>query len=78
MFRIIVSPLRNLHIEGDHSSSGYTDLHNAFTRGSGYGLLFLDIATETIIEEESISYWRDLLAYIYHFLQPSRNLINAI
>ena len=59
MFRIIVSPLRNLHIEGDHSSSDCTDLYNAFTRGSGHGLLFLDIATETIIEEESISYWRD-------------------
>jgi len=59
MFRIIVSPLRNLHIEGGHSSSDYTDLYNAFARGSGHGLLFLDIATEIIAEEESFSYWRD-------------------
>ena len=43
MLCIFVSPHRKLHLEGE-TQEDYTEIQNAFVRGSGHGLLFLDVA----------------------------------
>ncbi len=61
MPQIIVSPHGKLYLEVDRNLSEYADLCDAFARGNGHGLLFLDIADAHITEEESFAYWKDFM-----------------
>jgi SNF2 family DNA or RNA helicase len=61
MLKIIVSPNKTLHLEGEQSNDNI-NLFNAFAKGFGHGLLFLNTdnyLNEHLAEEESLVYWRE-------------------
>ncbi len=69
MPQIIVSPYKKLYIDEDVSvilenqkpETGNSDLlklNEAFGRGSGHGLLFLDVAPASLFEDSAFAYWR--------------------
>lgn len=58
MSTLALSPHKRLYVEGDDLEQS-SNLVAAFQRGSGYGLLFLDTASESFTEQESFVYWKD-------------------
>ncbi len=55
---IVLSPSRRLHIEGEEIEQAVA-LAEAFQRGSGHGLLYLDVAADAFTEQASFAYWKD-------------------
>ena len=76
MFKIIVSPNKTLHLEGEQSDDNI-NLFNVFSKGSGHGLLFLNTANylnEHLSEEESLVYWREFSKFYLSFFVTIQNL----
>ena len=58
MPEIYCSPHKRLYIEGSDLEK-HPDLSKAFSKGSGHGLLFLDIANNLFTEEPAFAFWKD-------------------
>ncbi len=67
MLNITVTPYKRLHLEGD-ALEGFPELIKEFSKGSGYGLLYLDVADGSFSELDGFSYWKDFCrAYLSLF-----------
>ena len=76
MYKIIVSPNKTLHLEGE-SSDDSIGLFNAFSLGVGHGLLFLntdDYLSKYLSEEESLLYWRGFSKFYLSLFVTIQNL----
>ena len=76
MFKIIVSPNKTLHLEGEQSDDNI-NLFNMFSKGTGHGLLFLNTAhylNKHLSEEESFVYWREFSKFYLSFFVTMQNL----
>ena len=71
--QIVVSPHQRLHLEGDDFEK-YSDLKNAFSEGSGCGLLFLDFAQTNLFEDETFVYWKDFARLYLSLFAATPNL----
>jgi len=80
MFKIIVSPNKTLHLEGEQSDDNI-NLFNMFSKGIGHGLLFLNTAhylNKHLSEEERYASSKagiDFSNYTSVRLQGSRSAI---
>ena len=76
MSKIIVSPNKILHLEGEQSDNNI-NLFNVFAKGIGHGLLFLNTANylnEHLSEEESFVYWREFSRFYLSLFVTIQNL----
>lgn len=62
MPEIYCSPHKRLYIEGSDLEK-YQDLSNAFSKSSGHGLLFLDIAQYAFTEDPVFVFWKDFARF---------------
>ena len=60
MPEIYCSPHQRLYVEGIDLEK-YQGLSQAFSKSSGYGLLFLDIANGIFTEEAAFAFWKDFV-----------------
>lgn len=70
---ILVSPHHGLYLEGEDLEQ-FKELESAFKRGSGHGLLYLDIAIGEFSEEYSFSYWKDFSRLYLSLFSATPNL----
>lgn len=72
MSQIFVSPHRRLHL--GNGLDQYHDLKDAFDKGSGHGLLFLDTANGAYSESETFAYWKDFARLYLSLFSATPNL----
>jgi non-specific serine/threonine protein kinase len=70
---ILVSPHQRLYLEGEDLDQ-FKELESAFRRGSGRGLLYLDIAAGEFSEEYSFAYWKDFSRLYLSLFSATPNL----
>lgn len=70
---ILVSPKQRLYLEGEDLDQ-FKELESAFKRGSGHGLLYLDIAAGAFSEEYSFAYWKDFSRLYLSLFSATPNL----
>ncbi len=73
MLQLLVSPHRRLHLDSNDLDQ-YHDLKNAFDKGSGHGLLFLDTASGAYSENETFAYWKDFVRLYLSLFSATPNL----
>lgn len=73
MPEISLSPGKRLFIDGDNLDQ-YPTQTEAFQRGSGHGLLYLDIAAGLFAEQESFVYWKDFARRYLSLFAAAPNL----
>lgn len=70
-----LSPSKRLYLDGDGDNVGqHPTLTEAFQRGSGHGLLYLDIAAGLFTEQESFVYWKDFARRYLSLFAATPNL----
>jgi non-specific serine/threonine protein kinase len=70
---IVVSPHQRLYLEGEDLDQ-FKELESSFKRGSGHGLLYLDIAAGEFSEEASFAYWKDFSRLYLSLFSATPNL----
>jgi len=70
---IALSPSGRLYVEVEDLGK-YRELVEAFTKGSGTGLLYLDVATEAITEDPAFAYWKDFARHYLSSFAATANL----
>lgn len=73
MPEIYLSPSKRLYVEGDDLEK-YHDLSVAFSKGSGHGLLFLDIVNDAFTEESAFAFWKDFSRLYLSLFAATPNL----
>lgn len=68
-----LSPHHKLYLEGDDLETR-PDLTRAFNRGSGHGLLFLDVASDSATEQDAFAYWKDFARLYLSLFAATPNL----
>jgi superfamily II DNA or RNA helicase len=91
MLHIIVSPYKRLYLNegtpdslvnqkpntGAVGSVDVLQLKEAFSRGSGHGLLCLDLAHATILENNGFAYWQNFVRLYLSFVSHIPDLDNS-
>ncbi|MBF0292710.1 MAG: DEAD/DEAH box helicase [Nitrospinae bacterium] len=72
---ISLSPHKKLYIEGDDLEK-HPDLVRAFQRGSGHGLLALDVGSGLVTEQDTFAYWKDFARLYLSLFASTPNLEN--
>ncbi|MBI1819529.1 MAG: SNF2 helicase-associated domain-containing protein, partial [Nitrospirae bacterium] len=70
---VLVSPHHRLYLEGEDLDQ-FKELERAFKRGSGHGLLYLDMAAGEFSEEYSFAYWKDFSRLYLSLFSATPNL----
>ncbi|MFI5304624.1 MAG: DEAD/DEAH box helicase [Nitrospiria bacterium] len=73
MPEILISPKHRLYLDGEDLDR-FKELESAFKRGSGHGLLYLDIASGEFSEEYSFAYWKDFSRLYLSLFSSTPNL----
>lgn len=73
MTRIALSPSYRLYVDGENVDE-YAELRNAFTEGSGSGLLYLDRSTDAITEDPAFAFWKDFSRLYLSLFSATPNL----
>lgn len=70
---ISFSPNHRLYLEGDDLAE-FKELSQAFSEGSGTGLLYLDLATDVVTEDPAFAYWKDFARLYLSLFSATPNL----
>jgi len=70
---LVLSPNKRLYVDGDDLGQ-YPKLVEAFQRGAGHGLLYLDIAADAFAAQDSFVYWRDVARSYLSLFAATPNL----
>ena len=70
---IYISPSKRLYVEGKDLEK-HQGLSAEFSRGPGYGLLFLDVANGVFTEEPAFAFWKDFSRLYLSLFAATPNL----